>query len=214
MKKWLAMILALALLMGYALPAMAAYDTIKFGSYEQDNNPNNGKEPIEWLVLERSGDYAMLISKYCLDAQPYHGVSEDVTWENSTLRVWLTLVFAPSAFSASEQQRIMMASVPAEENPNSSAYAGNDTEDAVFLLSRNEAKYYFPTDKERRAKATPYAKANGAYANDSGQYTWWLRTPGKSNKGALSVYGAGDIRTLAITNQKATVSPVIWIEIN
>ena len=99
LKKLSAMILALALLTGYALPAMAAYDTITFGSYEQDNNLKNGQEPIEWLVLERAGDYAMIISKYGLDAQPYHGVSEDVTWENCTLRVWLNLVFAPSAFS-------------------------------------------------------------------------------------------------------------------
>lgn len=34
-------------------------DVVKFGSYEQDGNVSNGKEPIEWRVLEVEGDLPM-----------------------------------------------------------------------------------------------------------------------------------------------------------
>lgn len=41
-------------------------DIFKFGSYEQDNDTSNGKEDIEWLVLEVKDGKALLISKYAL----------------------------------------------------------------------------------------------------------------------------------------------------
>ena len=30
-------------------------DIVVFGSYEQDNNPTNGQEPIEWIILADDG---------------------------------------------------------------------------------------------------------------------------------------------------------------
>ena len=47
-------------------------DIISYGSYEQDADESNGKEPIEWLVLDVDGDKALMISKYGLDAKPYN----------------------------------------------------------------------------------------------------------------------------------------------
>ena len=63
--------------------------TIKFGSYEQDNNTSNGKEAIEWLVLDVQGNKVFLVSRYNLDVQPYNKTSGSVTWEKCTLRTWL-----------------------------------------------------------------------------------------------------------------------------
>ena len=40
-----------------------------FGSYEQDNDVSNGKESINWIVLEKSGNKLMLITEYALDAK-------------------------------------------------------------------------------------------------------------------------------------------------
>ncbi len=42
-------------------------DTVYFGEYEQDANNGNGTEPIEWIVLEKDGDKALLLSKYGLE---------------------------------------------------------------------------------------------------------------------------------------------------
>ena len=44
-------------------------DTITFGTYEQDNNTSNGKEAIEWTVLDKNGMSVLLISKQALDCQ-------------------------------------------------------------------------------------------------------------------------------------------------
>lgn len=53
------------------LKSLKVGDTFTFGHYEQDNNSSNGKEPIEWLVLDRKGNEVLVISKYCLDSKPY-----------------------------------------------------------------------------------------------------------------------------------------------
>ena len=45
-----------------------AGDHIFFGHYEQDNDLNNGPEPIEWRILEVKGDKILLLSEYILDA--------------------------------------------------------------------------------------------------------------------------------------------------
>lgn len=47
-------------------------EIIKFGKYEQDNNLENGKEDIEWIVLKAEKDRALVLSKFALDVQPYH----------------------------------------------------------------------------------------------------------------------------------------------
>ena len=47
---------------------------IKFGEYEQDNNLTNGKEDIEWLVLEVKDGKALVVSKYLLDCKPFYKV--------------------------------------------------------------------------------------------------------------------------------------------
>ena len=42
-------------------------DVITFGKYEQDNKTSNGKEDIEWIILDRQGDKVLLISRMALD---------------------------------------------------------------------------------------------------------------------------------------------------
>ena len=39
---------------------------IIFGNFEQDNDINNGPEPIEWILVSHSNDKAYLLSKYIL----------------------------------------------------------------------------------------------------------------------------------------------------
>ena len=43
--------------------SVAVGDLITFGTYEQDNNPDNGPEPIEWVVLDVKDHKALVISK-------------------------------------------------------------------------------------------------------------------------------------------------------
>lgn len=46
--------------------------TVFFGTYEQDNNASNGKEDVEWLVLEKKDNRLLVVSQYGLDSQTYN----------------------------------------------------------------------------------------------------------------------------------------------
>ena len=143
----------------------AAYDSVLLGSYEQDNNTENGKESIEWLVLKKEAGKALIISKYALDAIPYNAQRSYVTWEKSSLRDWLNGSFYDEAFNEEEKKRIQSEWINADTNPEHLVSPGHDTKDAVFLLSIKDAYEYFSTSDIGMCKPTAYAVANGVYVN-------------------------------------------------
>ncbi len=57
--------------------AFSVGKTVKFGLYEQNNKTSDGKEAIEWFVIEKDGDKVKLLSKYILDKVKE---SEKETW--------------------------------------------------------------------------------------------------------------------------------------
>ena len=118
-------------------------DYVTFGHYEQDNNLDNGKEAIEWKVLDKENGRALLLSKYGLDCKPYNDTNTYVTWETCTLRNWLNSDFLNEAFSTSEKIAIPTVTL---SNPNNLTYGtegGNRTNDRVFLLNLQEMQHYF-----------------------------------------------------------------------
>lgn len=196
-------------------------DYITFGSYEQDNDEANGKEPIEWLVLDREGDKALVVSKYALDCQPYNEMYKIVTWETCTLRTWLNDDFYHAAFSAAEQNRIVTTTVKNDDNPDYGTAGGNDTQDKVFLLSIDEANKYFASNEARQCVPTAYAEGQGVLTSDS--YTaaggavaciWWLRSTGNYSARAYSVgsYGYMDYN-YDVNYTGYGVRPAMWIHL-
>ncbi|MCE5342764.1 MAG: DUF6273 domain-containing protein [Eubacteriales bacterium] len=220
MKRLFAILLSLTLCLSFALSAMAE-ETIEytvgsivtFGSYEQDNNLDNGKEPVDWIVLETDGNQALLISRYCLDARPYNTDFVSMTWAQCTLRAWLNDTFFHETFLAEEQAKITPVTIV-----NNSTYGtsgGEDTTDKVFLLSYTEVLAYFPDQTGRQAQPTVYAIAQGAYVNESsGNTWWWLRSPGVRPidasgvraDGRVSGYGSRDVY-----RPSGTIRPVLWV---
>ena len=200
---------------------VAVGDIIEFGAYEQDNDTSNGKEPIEWLVLERDGNKILVISKYALDAQPYD-TYEDVTWETCTLRMWLNGIFLYATFSETEQSMIQTTEVSADKNPDYSTDQGNATKDKIFLLSINEANEYFASDEARMCVPTAYAKANGAWitgdykADGEATCRWWLRSPGDYQDFAAIVCCDGVVCAGGIycSSGLDCVRPAMWIDLD
>lgn len=185
---------------------------IKFGRYEQDNNTSNGKEDIEWLVLEVKDGKALVISKYALDCKQYNTSYTDVTWETCTLRKWLNDDFINAAFSTDEQTIIPTVTVSADKNPEHSTNPGKRTQDKVFLLSITEANKYFSSDATRQCMNTEYADAN----NVSKICWWWLRTPGNCQERAADVGPGGGIYEYGhgVSWGIAAVRPALWIDLN
>ncbi|MBE6649699.1 MAG: hypothetical protein E7613_00155 [Ruminococcaceae bacterium] len=203
-------------------------DYIKFGRYEQDNNTSNGKEEIEWRVLEVKDGRALVISKYGLDAKAYNEKWEDVAWETCMLRRWLNNEFLNTAFTSDEKAMIPTVTVTADKNPEYSTNPGNATQDKVFLLSINEANKYFSSSADMICKPTDYAVANGVSEDYMGNCCWWLRSPGYSQRYAAGVDYGGSVGTYGVrVNRGGLVStggtifhhgyyavrPALWINL-
>ena len=209
------------LVVGFSILNENVGDSVWFGNYEQDNNSSNGKEKIEWLVLEKDGDKALVVSKYALDCKPYNTENADMTWETCSLRKWLNNDFLNAAFSETEQGQIVSATVTADKNPSYSTSPGNDTTDRVFLLSIPEANKYFKTDNERTCGVTEYAAAQGAYtsysysAGGKAACWWWLRSPGNYSNRAVRVRYDGSILNRGYENDTlSAVRPAMWVDLS
>ena len=188
-------------------------DYVIFGKYEQDGNTSNGKEEIEWLVLDRRDNKLLVISKYILDVQPYNTDDPYNTWETSTLRKWLNSDFINAAFTAGEKAMIPTVTVEAHKNPDNNNNPGNATQDQVFLLSVTEANKYFSSNSERQCKLTAYAFGDG-WTEDNSYFLWVLRSPASYSAGArVSEYGRTDDGGIYYGSY-APVRPAMWIDLD
>ena len=159
-------------------------DIIKFGSYEQDGDFANGREPIEWIVLSKTKKQILVISKYSLDCLPYNAEDAYVTWETCTLREWLNSSFYDFAFNKNEKKLIKKTTLK-NENEKS-------TKDKVFLLSLSDVlnkKYGFS-----KKMLTHDEKRRTSYSwNENAGGRWWLRTLAADPAYALFVGSEGGL---------------------
>lgn len=200
------------------LDDVKAGDTIRFGFYEQDNDLDNGKEDIEWLVLKKHRNKVFVISKYGLDYQAYNDKDEDVTWENCTLRKWLNNEFLEDAFDSDLQKQIAKTSVnnKFEYSRGMREYVenGKNTNDKIFLLSCDEFEKDFLTMEFDESYYGKYNKMKceiTAYADEKNEYggsSWWLRTASHG----FAKY-VRDIVTDARVSEYRIVRPALWINI-
>lgn len=121
------------------------YDSIFFGNYDQDGDIQNGKEPVEWIVLENDKEKheAILISKYILECLRFNGFSEPVTWEKSSLRKYLNEELINEFFDKDELNCVLDSYNSNPENAYNSAYSGEDTIDKLYIPSIEDMYKYF-----------------------------------------------------------------------
>lgn len=196
---------------------------VTFGRYEQDNNLENGSEPIEWIVLKQDDEQLMLISRYELDAKQYHEIEDiddytSVTWERCTLREWLNGEFLETAFNEQEQQFMV------SKNIRVSHEYTDDTilEDYVYLLSSVDVEYYFGKEyaeeqnrwqlrSERSTNPTPYAESQPYAADQRGYRSSWLLS---DSMGCGRVHLADKPHISFEGWHKFYIRPVIWVSVN
>lgn len=186
---------------------MKTNDIITFGSYPQSAKGMD-TTPIQWRVLQHSGDELFLLSEYLLDCKRYHEAYTDITWRDSNLRQWLNDGFYNRAFSAAE--KALIKTTRCTGNGQSSP----ETDDRVFLLSIAEVNSL--TDQLgkdfRRTRGTEFAKVKKAdgcqlyvmdknvpvdYLTEGGSTYgcswWWLR-----NQGSLKDTGHAPSRAVFV----------------
>ena len=120
-----------------------------------------------------------------------------------------------AAFSEQERSVILTTPISGGSNPQYGTATGNDTEDAVFLLDIQEAEMYLPSDEERICSPTAFAVSSekDIVLNEGGNSKWWLRSPGKSNLCAASVFSGGGINFSGydVRDTTGTVRPALWV---
>ena len=177
-------------------------DIYDFGLYEQDGSAANGRETIEWIVLDKQGAALLLVSRYVLRDEFYNWPMRVEEWENCSLREELNDGFLYGAFSSEEQDKIIRV-------PLKNGFGNSITEDRVFLLSVKEAKKYFASDTERVGKDVYYKE--GEYAGFI-RSSWWLRKSGKNIVSLAIVNESGNIqKNGGDFEDSAGIRPAMWI---
>ncbi len=181
--------------------------TVIYGSYEQDNNLDNGSEPIEWLVLDVKDGKTLLLSKYGIESTVWNSGSSCGYFDGKTrIRVEEynnfkmveysdNMDFYTDAFSTEEQMRICPTSLE------------NGETEYVFLLSKDEVIQYFNADfladeyGDSENKRVTYATASqNAYKERWKEYTdhlmacGWLLRKTNDSKGEICVSSTGAFR--------------------
>ncbi len=165
-------------------------DIIAFGEYEQDNDPANGMEPIEWIVLENQGGKVYVLSKYILDAQPFNIYNT----HNCTLDEWLNTEFSSAAF---EEEDIAIIS-------------------RIGLMPEDYLGDYGLSHEQICSEYTRYAKAQDPYSGFAAGLMWWLTDDDLFESGGdisapvvweNGVYGAHSCDVV----ERCGVRPAIWL---
>ena len=116
-------------------------ETVFLGEYEQDGNLDNGKEPIEWIILDKNADTALLVSKYCLDSFVLNDIEGlSVNWENCKLNNWLQDDFKSNAFKEYNNLDVV----------------------EISILSLEENEMYFGSVESRKTSSTTYCDSKKA----------------------------------------------------
>ena len=189
-------------------PELSIGDIIDFGG-------------IEWRVLDRQGDKALLISEYILEQKAYHTRWENTSWEDSRIRRYLNSEFL-NRFTTEEKNRIVETRVINDNNPWFGTSGGSDTTDYVFLLSLDEVVRYFGDSGQLSNQNHPdntdwgffdrYNRNRVAY-NLNVSASWWLRSPGIRSNNAAVVLGSGSVSVngIIVYRNYSGIRPALWL---
>lgn len=81
-------------------------DRITLGAYEQDDNPENGPEPIEWVVLAVTEEKVFLTPPKWLTVRSDIETESPVDWDRDKIKTWLNTEFYQSALPQEEHDLI------------------------------------------------------------------------------------------------------------
>jgi TolA-binding protein len=193
---------------------MEVGNTVVFGEYEQDGDSSNGREMLEWIVLDVEEDRALLISKYVIDAYRFDSSLETIYWENSEIRFWLNEIFVGNAFYQESPSDILPATVIShylDEDPDDDIEAdAYETTDRLFLLSIDEVERYYPTEQTRTVMATQAVRNGEVLLEDDGHSGWWLRDAGEDGT-TYYIWGYDGSIVTSMNSIMQGIRPAMWI---
>lgn len=145
-------------------------DRVFIGHFEQDGDEENGAEPIQWEILEREGDYAILESTYVLTCRPLNYAYESIAWYDSTLRYWLNTDFYNSAFTKEERCAIS-SMVWSEGYPDRVSLRPQDEVEAEY---REKMRYDDATAVVAELQKSPTRAVRQQWGGGTLYTDWWV----------------------------------------
>jgi len=154
-----------------------------------------------WKILAKEDGKALLIKVGCLEKTRFNDEKEDVTWETCSTRSWLNNEFY-NTFLDVEKDRIVLSYIVTQDDMDYSTPfdGGSDTEDYIFLLSEDEAKLYFESDKGR------VARCNGNVV------FWCLRSKKINESMVATVSFDGTISATSVNDERDYIRPAMWVK--
>lgn len=199
MRKLLLLLLALCLLPASGLAkAPEPGGMMAYGRYPQGTGGEN--EAIQWRVLQVKDGAALLLSDRVLDVRPVQAEGQYRGFEGSELAAWLDGHFLHAAFNEQERAGLLM-----REGRRVGLPSADDL--------KNKA-YGFGQEKNREAKGTEWANAQGLerYANGSGSY--WIFNRSESNKSAhRRVMRGGSFGYSGAASRNVGLRPMILVSL-
>ena len=203
---------------------------VAFGTYEQDGDGASA-EPILWRVLDIEGTSKLLCSVDVLDYAKFNAALDGSKWADSDLREWLNGDFFTTAFTAEEQGAVVAVTNSTADNADYVVDSGADSEDKVFVMSKEEFETYLSGEVWALAKASEYSQNREVTSEDGSKVSlyehgvqvdpnygtcgYWLRNAGQNDISAMYVYYYGDVNTEGslVRNTFLGVRPCIWVNV-
>lgn len=193
--------------------------TFEFGTYEQDNNAENGKEAITWIVAKNEGNKLLLVSSKVLDCQIFTNSTQTyMKWPNTYLRSWLNSTFYDTAFNSKEKKKILLSGIATKDYELGNSFSN----DYVFVMSDDEYDELKSVSGLSHPLVTDYAKAQDDKDDDisNGWASWYLRDQRKFSGYIGYHYAPGSVDNKGITyyvfagDHTGGVRPCIWFDLS
>lgn len=178
-------------------------------------------EPVKWRVLAVSedGTDAFVMADKTLNFQPYNTTdSDEVTWENASIRTWLDEEFQNKAFTDEEKEGIIPTEIENKKSPEYEGAEGEEEEtpttDRIYLPSWEEitSRAYGFTDSKaetetRGAAVTDFAGSDRVWGGN-----YWLRTISDKNYAGQAACLNGETGKNSLSTEDG-IRPVLHLDL-
>ena len=182
------------------LSGLQVGDKVEMGLFDPTARMYGNVHAIIWTVLEIKDGKALLFADGNINYLPLNDDREADTcyWEMCTLRAYLNGdEFLNWTFTPAERAKIALTSVHTEDDATWQRSGGPDTEDYVFLASKEEIKTYFPEQADAALAEENYWLRSVDFVDDDMAYVY----AGSGGTGSNDAYAYSGVR------------PMMWIDI-
>lgn len=222
----------------YTSKIFEKYDTVLFGMQKSDSI-GIFKQPIEWIILAKEKNKALLMTKYVIDCKAFDFVDienlnriddsvkdnyKNIAWETCSLRKWLNEEFVKNSFTHDEIDNILDTTLE-----------DTKTVDKVFCLSEVEYKKFFDNGgyyERNRNIGDSHIYYNGAtirnknalnsdkykMIEEDATYDYWLRDKDINTREYGVLFGTtkvinyfGDVMSSVNYDFYCGVRPAMWV---